>query len=148
MIQVKEISSDYCIEIRNEVLWPYKNLNKCNLDEDYSDYSFHLAAYFNNELVCVGSFFKQINSKLRFLNQYRLRAMATLPKARNKGAGKALIFHACSKLEVRGQEVLWCDAREIAIKFYKKSGFNILGDSYEIPIIGTHYLMYRKLSFH
>lgn len=148
MIHVKEIPPDICHPIRNKVLWPHKQSNECSIDVDYSEGAFHLGAFLDNELVSIGSFFKQFNELFPFSNQYRLRAMATLPKAQKRGAANSLILYACDKLEHEGQKLLWCDARIIAIKFYQKSGFNIMGQSYEIPIVGTHYLMYRKLSVH
>ena len=146
MFKVQEIASELCYSIRNLILWPHKQSNDCQIDIDHSEGAFHLGVFLDNELVCIGSFFKQYNERFTFSNQYRLRAMATLPKAQKRGIAKALIHFACDKLLREGQELLWCDARIIASQFYQKSGFSILGESYEIPIIGTHYLMYKKLS--
>lgn len=146
MFNVQEIDSQLCYSIRNLVLWPHKKSNDCQIDIDHSEGAFHLGVFLENELVCVGSFFNQYNDKFSYSNQYRLRAMATLPKVQNRGGARVLIHFACNKLMQEGQELLWCDARITASKFYQKSGFSILGESYEIPIIGTHYLMYKKLS--
>lgn len=146
MFNLQEIDSELCYSIRNLVLWPHKRLEDCYIDTDHSDDAFHLGAFIDNELVCIASLFKQYNEKFSYSNQYRLRAMATLPKSQNMGVAKSLINFACDKLQREGQELLWCDARIIARQFYQKSGFSILGESYEIPIIGTHYLMYKKLS--
>jgi len=49
------------------------------------------------------------------------------------------------ELKDRKVDLLWCDARKVALGFYEKMGFKILGDFYEIPIIGPHKLMYKVI---
>ena len=71
--------------------------------------------------------------------------MATLSSAQNTGAARALLNTAFKILKDKDQNLLWCDARIIATGFYEKLGFEKLGDSYSIPIIGLHYLMYKTL---
>ena len=145
MIQVKQITANECYAIRQQVLWQHKAITECGIDIDSQKGAFHLGAFLNDELVCIGSFFKQQNSHFKQAKQYRLRAMATLPIAQKKGTAKSLLEFAVQKLKVENQDLLWCDARIIATGFYSKLGFSTKGDSYEIPIIGTHYLMYKPL---
>ena len=40
--------------------------------------------------------------------------------------------------------LLWCNARIIAIEFYKKIGFQIKGEEFDIADIGKHYFMYKN----
>ena len=37
--------------------------------------------------------------------------------------------------------LLWCNARVTAADFYRKLGFEIVSDEFDIPNIGPHYLM-------
>ena len=145
MAQVKYITAKECYPIRKQVLWQHKALNECGIDIDSQEGAFHLGVYLNDQLVCIGSFFKQTNPHFTQANQYRLRAMATLPIAQKKGTAKSLLEFAVQKLKAENQDLLWCDARIIATGFYSKLGFSTKGSSYEIPIIGTHYLMYKPL---
>jgi len=145
MILVKLIQAKDCYSIRQQILWQHKTVAGCGIDIDEQEGSFHLGAFLNNELVCIGSFFKQHNSNFPQAKQYRLRAMATLPSAQKKGTAKSLVEFAVQKLQSENIDLLWCDARIVATGFYEKLGFSIKGDSYEIPIIGSHYLMYKKL---
>lgn len=145
MIKVKEINPKLCYPIRHKVLWQHKALDQCGIDIDEQKGAFHLGGFYQGELVCVGSFFKQNHPKFSVQQQYRLRAMATLPKAQKKGVAKALIEFAIKKLKKEEQEILWCDARMIAVGFYEKLGFVKSGEQYEIPIIGPHYLMWKLL---
>ena len=142
---VKEIKPKDCYSIRQQVLWQHKSFDDCGIDIDDQAGAFHLGAYKDDKLICVASFFKQSKAKFSEKNQYRLRAMATLPSAQNTGAARALLNTAFQILKEKGQDLLWCDARIIATGFYEKLGFEKLGDSYSIPIIGLHYLMYKTL---
>lgn len=142
---VKEIPAKECYVIRHQVLWQHKSLDNCGIDiDDHSD-AFHLGVYKEGQLVCVASFFNQSQTQFLHQNQYRLRAMATLTKAQNTGAAKVLLSAAFKRLIANKQEILWCDARIKATGFYKKLGFKKIGDSYNIPIIGAHFLMYKDL---
>lgn len=145
MLEVKEITAKHSYPIRHKVLWQHKSVDDCGIDIDEQEGAFHLGAFYQGELVCIGSFFKQKHSQFSIQNQYRLRAMATLPKAQKNGAAKALLEFAFKKLQEEEQGMLWCDARIIAVGFYEKLGFVKSGKKYEIPIIGNHYLMYKKL---
>ena len=142
---VKEIKPKDCYFIRHQVLWQHKSFDDCGIDIDDQDGAFHLGAYKLDKLICVASFFKQRQAKFSEQHQYRLRAMATLSSAQNTGAARVLLNTAFQILKEKGQDLLWCDARIIATGFYEKLGFEKLGTSYSIPIIGLHYLMYKTL---
>ena len=71
--------------------------------------------------------------------------MATLAYAQKQGAAKALLDFAFEKLLDLNQEIIWCDARLVAIGFYEKIGFTKQGEMYEIPLIGYHYLMWKSV---
>tara|TARA_B100000614_G_scaffold248500_1_gene256448 strand:+ start:54 stop:497 length:444 start_codon:yes stop_codon:yes gene_type:complete len=142
---VKEIKPKDCYFIRHQVLWQHKTFDDCGIDIDDHEGAFHLGAYKGDELICVASFFRQSQAKFSEQRQYRLRAMATLSSAQNTGAARALLNTAFKILKDKDQKLLWCDARIKATGFYVKLGFEKLGDSYSIPIIGLHYLMYKTL---
>ena len=71
--------------------------------------------------------------------------MATLAKSQKQGTAKALLDFAFERLQNQNQEILWCDARLMAIGFYEKMGFTKQGEMYEIPLIGPHYLMWKDV---
>ncbi|HEY9082641.1 MAG TPA: GNAT family N-acetyltransferase [Vicingaceae bacterium] len=144
--RVSIISSSETYSLRLEVLWQHKNsLEECKLDIDDMPTTFHVGVFKNNEIVAIGTFLQQQNEKFDAKNQYRLRAMATSPKVRGENFGKQVIDFALEELKNRKVDLLWCDARKVALGFYEKMGFNILGDFYEVPIIGKHKLMYKRI---
>ena len=43
----------------------------------------------------------------------------------------------------KNARVIWFNAREKAVPFYKKKGYTSIGDSFEIPEVGTHFVMFK-----
>jgi len=76
---------------------------------------------------------------------WRIRGMATLADWRGLGIGgavlAALLRHAC---ENEGT-IVWCAARPAARSFYERVGFESRGELFEVPVIGPHRQMWRKV---
>lgn len=77
---------------------------------------------------------------------WRLRQMATLPAHRGRGLGGGVVEKAAELGLEHGAEILWCNAREPALAFYARHGFQPVGelftDEHKIP----HQRMWRELS--
>lgn len=143
---VRQITAEGTRALRHEVLWPHiENLEDCIIDIDERKDAIHLGAFHKGRLVSVCSLFEMNTPKLEFENQYRLRAMATHPDCRGLNAGKSIIEYALKLLADKSYDVLWCDAREVALGFYGKLGFDFIDEWYEVPNVGAHKLMYKRL---
>ncbi len=146
MIEVKQIAAADTKPLRHLVLWPHiQNEADCVIDIDNRHDAIHLGVFESGRLVSIGSLFEQLSPKLDFDKQVRLRAMATHPDARGKQYGRLLVEHALLLLKQKDYEVMWCDARIIAIGFYTSLGFNILPEVYEVPRIGPHQFMWKEV---
>ncbi len=145
MVNVRTISPKDTYELRYKVLWPHKTFDQCSLDIDELETTFHVGVEHEGKIVAVGTFLEQIHKEFPHKKQYRLRAMATDPLTRGKGYGKFVIDFAITILQEKKIDLLWCDARLVAVPFYHKLGFKTKGEQYEIPIIGPHYLMYKEI---
>ena len=143
MILIKSISASQTYAIRKEVLRDGLDLPVV-FDGDTAVTSFHLGAFDQNELVAVSSYLKTNNPEFQ-KEQYQLRGMATRPAHRGKGCGKAMLLKAEEMLQEKECQLLWFNAREVALNFYIKLGYQVLGDPFDIPVIGLHYVMFKKL---
>lgn len=75
---------------------------------------------------------------------WQLRGMAAQP--RHAGVGTALTAAAIDEVRGRGGHLVWCDARESAVDFYRRRGFTGTGTIYPHPETGApHLLMYLEL---
>jgi GNAT superfamily N-acetyltransferase len=131
--------------LRHKVLRPHQALEDCDLPNDRNPDSFHLAVMKDEVIACIGSFYKENNPDLKGWKQYRLRGMATEPELQGQGLGAQLIHFALDHLRAQNADLLWCNARETAMPFYRILGFTTHGDAFEITGIGPHYLLSIKL---
>jgi predicted GNAT family N-acyltransferase len=143
MIQIKEISTEETFPIRLEVL--RKNIPlPFEFNGDFDLDTIHLGAFKNDKLIAVSSYMKA-NYKDFEGNQYQLRGMATLAEYQGFGAGKLMLQKAVQILKEKNSNLLWCNARIVAVDFYKKQGFQTFGEKFEISYVGEHYVMFKKI---
>jgi len=71
--------------------------------------------------------------------------MAVLESCQGKGYGHQLISEGEKLLKIKGGDFIWCNARVAAVPFYIKNDFEIIGDSFDIPIAGLHFLMCKTI---
>ncbi|WP_315818262.1 GNAT family N-acetyltransferase [Paraflavitalea speifideaquila] len=74
----------------------------------------------------------------------RLRQMAVLNNVQGKGIGKALMQFAENIARDMGYRKMTMHARQTAIGFYEKLGYNVSGDQFEEVSI-PHYIMEKAL---
>ena len=101
--------------------------------------------YHETKLVGVCSFFKNNHEIISETPQYQLRGMAILKTYQGKGLGQIILDYGETITKKKHTQLVWCNAREVAINFYKKCGYKIIGNSFNIKNIGLHYVMYKKL---
>lgn len=77
---------------------------------------------------------------------WRLRGMATAPDARGTGAGSAALELCLGHVRNHGGTLAWCNARTPALGFYERLGWHVLGEEFEIPTVGPHFVMERRMS--
>ncbi|RXF79752.1 GNAT family N-acetyltransferase [Bacillus subtilis] len=145
MLEVKTISAEDTYEIRHRILRPHQSIEQCKYEEDHAKGSFHLGAFFEGKLISIASFSPQNQPLITESPAYRLRGMATLEGYRDQKGGSTLIKYAEEKLAKNGVQAVWCNARSHVKGYYSKLGWEVLGEPFEIPGIGTHIVMYKTL---
>ena len=76
---------------------------------------------------------------------WRLRGMATSESARGTGLGRVVLEACFGVVREAGGTVLWCNARLVAVPFYERLGLACVGPEFDIPGIGPHYVMWRRV---
>jgi ribosomal protein S18 acetylase RimI-like enzyme len=77
---------------------------------------------------------------------WRIRGMATLPAARGRGVGTALLARCISHAREAAGERVWCNARVRARSLYERAGLRVVGEEFDIAGIGPHLLMCMRLA--
>jgi len=143
MVVIKLIETKDTYEIRKKELRKNMDLSS-QFTGDFDEDTFHLGLFQNEKLISIVSFMK-MNNEMLTGEQYQLRGMATLVDFQGKGYGKMLVSKAEKILKKKNINLVWCNARVIALNFYKKQRFQVIGEEFDIPQIGGHYVMFKEI---
>lgn len=108
--------------------------------DNLEDAALHIAARLDNgEIVGIGRLHRDDNGDAQ------IRYMATDEKLRGAGIGRAVVTHLERAARERGLTRVIINARENAIGFYERLGYEVFSDS--PTLIGTikHKLMHKQL---
>tara|TARA_B110000240_G_scaffold143845_1_gene159185 strand:+ start:3643 stop:4086 length:444 start_codon:yes stop_codon:yes gene_type:complete len=140
-VQAVEVRS-----LRNLVLRPNQPIESTYYELDEDKKTLHLACQEKSKIISIGTFYPQKHKNLSTKKSYRLRGMATDPNYRRRSAASKLMHASFEILKDKDCDVLWCNARLIAIKFYESLGFVKTGNQFHIGDIGAHYFMYKNIN--
>jgi len=141
---IKEILASEAYVVRHPVLREGKPLDSCHFDGDHIDTTFHLGYFVDETLAGVVTLLEQSHLEISSNRPFQLRGMAVLLKFQKRGIGYALVKKAEECILQKGGTQIWMNARIIAVGFYENLGYQIIGTAFEIPIVGTHYVMVKQ----
>lgn len=139
-ITIKHISSFETHSVRKIVLRPNQDDKSVIFEGDDLDDTVHFGLYVSEKLLSVASIYKRL-LKDNNSNGWQLRAMATLPEHQGKGLGSRLLQACIDHVKESKGDYIWCNARKSAVNYYRKFGFEVISDEFEIANIGPHYVM-------
>ena len=144
-MEIKKINSIDTYPVRHEVLRKGKPIETCQFKGDDDENTVHFGLYQNERLIGIISIFKEKNDLFSETNQFQIRGMAVLEVFQGKGFGAELVKEAENHCINLNADLIWFNARENAVPFYKKLNYIIIGDSFLIPDVGIHFAMYKKI---
>lgn len=141
---VKYILSAQTLPLRSAVLRKGLPFEQCIFPQDGLEGAFHLGCFVEGQLVSVATFFPEDLPEYGS-GGFRLRGMASDPAFAGKGYGAKLINFAIDELTSANAAYIWCNARSTAAAFYTRLGFGMISEEFEIPGIGPHFDMMKRL---
>ena len=127
------------MELRNSVLRQPLGMDISNDDlSDEASCQF-LAYYSNNEEMLGCLKIKKLDD-----NTFQIQQMAVIPDHQGQGIGSALLKKAEKLIREQGGEKVVIEARDYALPFYKKYGYQESGEKYE-KINIPHHLMRKYI---
>jgi GNAT superfamily N-acetyltransferase len=145
MIEIKFIPSKETYLVRQPVLRAGKPIESCFFDGDDLETTVHFGLYYDEVLVGVVSIFENNNEIFSDKHQMQIRGMAVLEEFQNKKLGNFLINYVEEHAKSRNIPLIWFNARETAVAFYKKLNYQIIGTPFDITGIGKHYIMFKHI---
>ncbi|CAM3874518.1 GNAT family N-acetyltransferase [Aquirufa aurantiipilula] len=120
-MQIQEIPIQQVLLIRQQVMWPDKDLDFVKVPGD--DVAIHLGLIDDGQLKSVISLFQE-NQSMQF------RKFATLESEQGKGYGSNLLKHVFEQCNQSDIQLIWCHARVSKAKFYEKFGMKKVGEAF------------------
>jgi predicted GNAT family N-acyltransferase len=142
-VEIKEVTIEDILPLRQEVLRNGKPLEECFFDGDSSINTIHLALFINKKIIGAATLLNDSHKNFTFESQIRLRGMAIKPNVQKIGLGKRLLHHIEKESKKKAPVLLWFNARTTAVDFYKKEGFLVEGKEFNMNGVGPHFLMYK-----
>ncbi len=152
-VNVEQARLEEVIDLRHLVLRPNQARSSCYYPEDTYKNTIHFVAKIGNEIIAnkiIGSasIYKEKHPDFSLKQSWRVRGMTVLPELQGQAIGTHLLETCINHAIKMKGDVIWCNARIDAVKFYKQSGFKIIGDEFELPNIGPHFLLAKNLGIH
>lgn len=141
---VKKITALETYTVRQEVLRKGKPIETCHFIEDDATTTTHFGLFENENIIGAVSVYKTNSPLFTEKIQFQIRGMAVLEDFQSKGYGEQLLKAAENFCFEEKADLIWFNAREKAIPFYQKSGYKIIGNAFDIPNVGIHFVMFKK----
>src|SRR3954468_22009576 len=136
-IRVEELPIEATRPMRHAVLRPHQPVEELAAHESSDGWA--VGAFDDDERVSVG--FVAPDGEP---GGWRIRGMATVPKARGRGAGTAVLDALVEHAQGQDAKRIWCHARMPAVSLYERAGFKVVSDVFEPPHIGPHVVMEKR----
>jgi GNAT superfamily N-acetyltransferase len=135
VVEVEAVPAAATYGLRRRVLRDGRADADVAFAEDDRPGAFHLGAFHDGRLVAVGSFSPEPVSVRPGRRAVRLRAMAVDPGYQGQGVGRRLLQEALPRLRADGVEVLWANARDGALSFYRRFGMEVVGGGFDVTVL-------------
>lgn len=142
---VKQVAVSEILAVRSAELFNGLTPESCIFEEDDEPDAKHLALYLGNEVIGCLSIFKASNEYFEDENQFRYRGMAIAKKFQGNRLGNLLLNKADRIVDESDSDFIWMEARFAAVNFYRRNGYNVVGNPFDIEGFGQHLLMYKRL---
>ena len=143
--EIKKVFAEEVRPLRHSELRKGQDFSTTSYLEDYEADTFHMVCIVDEKIVTCASYYPEKSIKIKSKRAYRLRGMATESNFQRKGYASNLMAESFKELKKEDCDMVWCNARLVAVDFYRSVGFKITGDLFDIEGIGPHYYMYKEI---
>lgn len=131
MPRVVPLTATATHDLRRRVLREGRRDAEVRFPEDEHDGAFHLGAVDGHgQVVAVATWLPDGTPLRPGLRAFRLRGMAVDPAWQGRGVGNAVFEAGLVELRRRRAEVLWANARDSALDFYRRRGMEVVGEGF------------------
>ena len=140
-IIVRQCDVSEIVPLRHRILRAGLPIEEAHFPMDNEPSTRHVAAIVDatNAALCCASMVQNIYENQR---AFQLRGMATDAGWQSKGLGNAVLQYLIELVKSQSDiRLFWCNARIGALAFYKRQGWTVESELFDIPTAGLHYRM-------
>lgn len=143
--KVKAVPVEDILAIRSAELREGQDPEQCRFKEDNDEGVVHLGLYNEGKIIGCVTILKNANDMFPVAEQHQYRGMAVSKAYQGNAIGNLLLNNADRVVLERGANFIWINARMNALNFYRRNGYSVVGTGFDVPGIGEHFLMYKRL---
>jgi predicted GNAT family N-acyltransferase len=128
--RIEEVDTSVVLPVRMRVLRAGTPSDDATFDGDDDPGTLHLAALVGDEVVAVSTWLARPWHLDPARPATQLRGMATEESARGSGVGGILLEEGVRRAFAAGSELVWANARDTALRFYLRHGFEVEGEGF------------------
>lgn len=114
--------------------------------EDSDPTAVHLGIVVDARPVATSSWYLRAFPPSPDARALQLKGMAVLDRLQGSGAGRSIIEAGLDLARKNGCELVWARARDSALYFYERTGFEVVGDAFIDDATGmSHHLVVRSV---
>lgn len=147
-LQVRPVDASALLELRRQVLRDGDQSARVSDRRDDVEGTLHLGGYLGPQLVCAVTLYREPPPFTSTRRSVQLRWMAVHGAFQRQGVGGAALAHAERLLASDGVEMIWANARDTALGFYRSQGWTVIeGSGYVAPppLLLAHTTIYKEL---
>ena len=142
-IEIRLAQIGEVVELRWRILRAGLPRESADFPGDLHPGTLHIGAFDGETAIGCASF---MQNEWNGVPAWQLRGMAVEDGYRSLGIGREILVFADEQIRQRGySSQLWCNARSPAVRFYRRCGWEAVGDEFDIPTAGPHFKMSRSL---
>jgi len=129
-VEIRAISAADCHDLRRRILREGTPSDDVHFSRDDDPDTRHYGAFADGRLVGVATCFPSPTPLRLGAAAWQLRGMAVEGERQRAGAGRRLIDSVLAHVRDESGSVLWANARDSALGFYERVGFEVVGDGF------------------
>ena len=134
------------MDLRVRVLRKGTPATHCSYPEDEYPDVVHLGITRDDRAVATSTWFAKECPEMPGRPAMQLKGMAVDDALQGSGLGALLVETGLAHARQRGAELIWARARDSALGFYERLGFNAVGDGFiDGPTAMPHHIVVRSV---
>jgi GNAT superfamily N-acetyltransferase len=131
-VRVVELDAGATHDLRRRVLRAHLPGAGVEYPEDHVEGAVHLGVEDDaGRVVAAGTMFPEPTAHRPGTRAARLRGMAVQPDLQGRGVGARLLAALVQRARDDGYQVVWANGRDSALGFYRRHGWQVVGDGFE-----------------